>query len=245
MRKEFHNATESTNPSGCKCSRGAGLAGGSAFADDASNGGYYLSADGGVSILPNFDLKTAGGTAHEHFDTGYAYGGAAGYDWGDGMRVELDTTHQMSNLSRIGGVSTGGNGHLQSTSVMVNGQLDLTHNTSVTPYVGAGLGAQNVGASVAGLHDTDWKPAYQAEAGVRTDISPKMSLYGEYRFSQSEAADLSDGGVRTSALRRSRFARGPDVSLGRIRRFDLGTWGLVPRRGHPTVRARARAPESA
>jgi opacity protein-like surface antigen len=95
----------------------------------------------------------------------------------------------------IGGVSTGGNGHLQSTSLMVNGQVDLLHNASVTPYVGAGVGYQNIGANVAGLQDTDWKPAYQAEAGLRTDISPKVSLYGEYRFSQSEAADLSDGGV--------------------------------------------------
>ena len=166
------------------------FAGGSAFADDASNGGYYISAEGGVSILPNLDLKTSAGTAHEHFDAGYAYGGAVGYDNGDGMRLELDTTHQMSDLTRVGGVSTGGNGHLQSTSVMVNGQVDLTHHTSVTPYVGVGLGYQNIGANTAGLQDSDWKPAYQAEAGLRTDISPKMSVFGEYRFSQSEAADL-------------------------------------------------------
>jgi opacity protein-like surface antigen len=166
------------------------FAGGSAFADDAGNGGYYVSADGGVSILPNLQLKTSAGTAHEHFDAGYAYGGAVGYDNGDGMRLELDTTHQMSNLSRVSGVSTGGNGHLQSTSVMVNGQVDLTHQTSVTPYVGVGLGYQNIGASVAGVSDADWKPAYQAEAGLRKDISPKMSVFGEYRFSQSEAADI-------------------------------------------------------
>jgi opacity protein-like surface antigen len=167
----------------------------SAFADDASNGGYYVSADGGVSILPNLDLKTSAGTSHEHFDAGYAYGGAVGYETGDGMRLEIDTTHQMSNLTRVDGTSTGGNGHLQSTSLMVNGQVDLLHHASVTPYVGAGLGYQNIGANVAGLHDADWKPAYQAEAGLRTDISPKISVFGEYRFSQSEAADLSSGGV--------------------------------------------------
>jgi OmpA-OmpF porin, OOP family len=169
------------------------LAGGSAFADDVSNGGYYVSADGGVSILPNLDLKTKAGTASEHFDTGYAYGGAVGYDMGNGMRVELDTTHQMSSLSRISGAPVGG--HLQSTSVMANGQIDLLHNSSITPYVGAGIGYQNVGVSVAGISDSDWKPAYQAEAGLRTDISQQVSLYGEYRFSQSEAADLSDAGV--------------------------------------------------
>ncbi|HEY5338472.1 MAG TPA: outer membrane beta-barrel protein, partial [Rhizomicrobium sp.] len=140
-------------------------------------------------------LKSAAGTQHEHFDPGYAYGGAVGYDTGDGMRLELDTTHQMSDLTRVSGVPTGGNGHLQSTSLMVNGQVDLMHHASVTPYVGAGLGYQNIGANVNGLQDTDWKPAYQAEAGLRTDISQKVSLFGEYRFSQSEAADLSDAGA--------------------------------------------------
>jgi opacity protein-like surface antigen len=78
---------------------------------------------------------------------------------------------------------------------MVNGQYDILHQASVTPYVGVGVGAQNVGVSIAGVNDSDWKPAYQAEAGLRTNISDKVSLFGEYRFSQSEAADLSLGGT--------------------------------------------------
>jgi opacity protein-like surface antigen len=164
----------------------------SAFADDdtASNGGYYVSADGGASFLPNLKLKTPGTTDHENFNTGYAYGGAAGYDNGDGMRLELDTTHQMSELNHVDHVSA--DGHLQSTSVMVNGQVDLTHHTSITPYVGAGIGYQNIGVQAAGLSDSDWKPAYQAEAGLRADVSQKVSLFGEYRFSQSEAAEIDD-----------------------------------------------------
>jgi len=30
------------------------------------------------------------------------------------------------------------------------------------------------------------------EVGLRYDLSPQMSLFGEYRFSQSEATKLSD-----------------------------------------------------
>ncbi|HEY2035260.1 MAG TPA: outer membrane beta-barrel protein [Rhizomicrobium sp.] len=167
-----------------------GLAG---AASAQSQPGYYVSGEGGVSFLPNLQLKSAGTTSHENFDTGYAYGGAVGYDMGDGTRVELDALHQMSNLSGISG--TPASGHLQSTSLMVNGQYDLTHQTQFTPYVGVGVGAQNVGASINGVHDADWKPAYQAEAGLRTNISDKVSLFGEYRFSQSEAADLTLGGA--------------------------------------------------
>jgi len=167
------------------------VSGGSAFAD--STPGYYVSADGGASLLPNLRFKSDGTTSHENFDTGYAFGGAVGYDTGNGMRLELDTTHQMSNLKSVGGVSTGG--HLQSTSVMVNGQVDLLHNAGVTPYAGVGVGYENIGANVGGFQDTDWKPAYQAEAGLRTDLSQQVSLFGEYRFQQSEATDLSSGGA--------------------------------------------------
>jgi opacity protein-like surface antigen len=161
----------------------------SAFADDtSSNAGYYVNADGGVSILPDLKLKTSTGTDHENFNTGYAYGGAVGYDNGDGMRLEIDTTHQMSQLDRLNHASA--DGHLQSTSLMVNGQVDLTHHTQFTPYVGAGIGYQNIGVQAAGLQDSDWKPAYQAEAGLRADVSQKVSVFGEYHFSQSEAADI-------------------------------------------------------
>jgi opacity protein-like surface antigen len=156
--------------------------------------GYYITGDGGASFLPDLHLKdTPAGTLHEKFDTGYAIGGGVGYDTGDGTRIELDSTYQLSSLNRLGGAPA--SGHLDSTSVMVNGQVDLTHQSQVTPYVGAGIGYQDIGASLDGLQDHDWKPAYQAEAGLRDDISNKVSVFGEYRFSQSEAADLSDAGV--------------------------------------------------
>jgi opacity protein-like surface antigen len=164
---------------------------GSASAD--STQGYYVSGDGGVSLLPSLHLNGAAGKQHERFDAGYAYGGAVGYDTGNGMRIELDTTHQQSQLTKLSGAPD--NGHLQSTSAMVNGQIDLLHNAIVTPYAGVGIGYQNISATAGGFSGSDWKPAYQAEAGLRTDLSKQVSLFGEYRFSQSEAADLSQGGL--------------------------------------------------
>jgi OOP family OmpA-OmpF porin len=172
----------------------AALLCGTSAASADSVPGYYVSGDGGVSFLPDLHLKdTPAGTLHENFNTGYAMGGALGYDTGQGTRFEVDSTYQLSGLNRLGGAPA--DGHLDSTSVMFNGQVDLLHQSQVTPYVGVGAGYQDIGASVDGLHDHDWKPAYQAEAGLRDDVSDKVSLFGEYRFSQSEAADLSDGGV--------------------------------------------------
>ncbi len=76
---------------------------------------------------------------------------------------------------------------------MANATYDLMQAGSVTPYVGVGLGMQNVGGAVNGLTGRDWKPAYQAEAGLRTDINDMASLFGEYRFSQAESVMLSNG----------------------------------------------------
>jgi OmpA-OmpF porin, OOP family len=166
------------------------LIGGSASAQEAQ--GVYFSGDGGAAFLPDLHLKNTGtGTQHEHFDTGYAAGAALGYDTGGGARIEIDTNYTMSNLAKVDGFKD--NGHLDSTGVMVNGQVDLTHHTDLTPYVGVGAGYENIGARADGASGRDWKPAYQAEAGLRDDVTDRVSVFGEYRFTQSEAADIADG----------------------------------------------------
>lgn len=157
----------------------------------AGEPGYYVSVDGGVSLPPDLHLNSATlGTGHESFGTGFAAGGALGYDYGDGLRIELNSLYQNTSLDRVNG--TAADGHLSSTSVMANATYDLLPDARFTPYVGVGLGLQNVGGTVNGLSGRDWKPAYQAEAGLRTDIAPNTSLFGEYRFSQSESVTLAD-----------------------------------------------------
>ena len=156
----------------------------------AGEPGYYISAEGGVSLLPDLTVKdTLAGKLSDSFGTGYAAGGAFGYDMGNGVRVELNSFYQHSSVGRLGDVPT--DGHLSSTSLMANATYDLLPNATVTPYVGAGLGFQNVGGTIGTLSGRDWKPAYQAEAGLRTDVSNRVSLFGEYRFSQSESVTLS------------------------------------------------------
>ncbi|MBS0472084.1 MAG: porin family protein [Proteobacteria bacterium] len=161
---------------------------GAALADD---GGYYVSAEGGVSLPPDLHLDSPTlGRNQDSFGTGFAVGGALGYDTGNGWRVELNTLHQNADVSRLNG--TPATGHISSTAVMANATYDLMTGEKVTPYVGAGLGFVNVGGQVNGLSGRDWKPAYQAEAGLRTDIGHDTSLFGEYRFTQSESVALSD-----------------------------------------------------
>jgi opacity protein-like surface antigen len=155
----------------------------------ASIQGYYFSGLGGVSLMPTLGLKDTSGTASSSFDPGYVYGGAVGYDVGNGWRFELDSVYQLSSIDQFNGASA--SGHLRSTSLMANTTYDLTQNTQFTPYVGAGLGLQDVGGTIDGYSGDKWRPAYQLEAGLRDDLTPQVSLFGEYRFSQSEAAKFA------------------------------------------------------
>ncbi len=160
----------------------------------ASPAGPYVSGEVGASFVPDQSLThTPSGTMNESFDTGYAAGGALGYDFGDGRRVELDTLTTRANVNGLDGSAAGG--HVDATGVMLNGQVDLMQNSTTTPYIGAGLGYQSVGAAVAGMHGQNWRPAYQLEAGLRHEISDDVSIFGEYRFTQAETSKISGGGA--------------------------------------------------
>lgn len=165
-----------------------GAGAGTAF---ASTPGYYVSGEGGVSLLPELHVDdTPVGKQSDSFGTGFAAGGAVGYDTGEGVRVELNSLYQHSDAGRLNGTPV--NGHLTSTSVMANATYDLLPSATLTPYVGAGLGFQNVGGTIGTLTGRDWKPAYQAEAGLHTEVSDHVSMFGEYRFSQSGSVTLAD-----------------------------------------------------
>jgi len=158
----------------------------------AGTPGYYVSGEGGFSLLPDLGLRYASTDAeNENFSSGYAYGGAFGYDTGDGIRIELSALYQDSSLVKLN--ATSATGHLSSTSLMANATYDLVNDWPVTPYVGAGLGVQSVGGWTNNLHGRDWEPAYQVEAGLRHELGENVSVFSEYRFSQSESVMLSSG----------------------------------------------------
>jgi opacity protein-like surface antigen len=160
----------------------------------ASPAGPYASGEAGASFMPDQDLThTPIGTVNESLDTGYAFGGALGYDFGNGLRVELESLTTRADVNGLNGTPAGG--HVDATGLMLNGKYDLMPESRTTPYVGVGLGFQSVGAKVAGLNGQNWEPAYQLEAGLQHQLSNKVSLFGEYRYVQSEANTISGGGI--------------------------------------------------
>lgn len=161
----------------------AGLIGGSAF---AATPGYYMSGFAGGSFLPDLHFKpSATAVKNERFSNGFLAGGALGYADANGFRYELSSLYQHTSLKSVGGVGTPG--HISSTGIMANVTYDLGAFSGFTPYIGAGLGFQNVGGQVGAYKGRDWAPAYQAEGGLRTALGNNLELFGEYRFSQSES----------------------------------------------------------
>lgn len=152
----------------------------------AENPGPYITIEGGGAFLPSLSLDDAAlGKGKDTFKPGYAAGGAVGTALGDGFCLELSSLYQASAVHRANGASA--SGHLTATSVMANGTYDILAGAPFTPYVGAGVGGE-VGA----LHGRAWEPAYQVEAGLRDDLSSRIGLFGEYRFSQSKSVRLAD-----------------------------------------------------
>lgn len=164
----------------------------------ASTPGLYVSGDAGVSLLPDLHFNSAAsGTSLANYDAGYNFGGAVGYDLGNGLRLQLDSQHAGQQLSGVDGSST--TGHLSSTTLMLNGQMDLIPNSQLTPYVGAGLGGVNFGGQVDGYQGRAWKPGYMLEAGLRDDITDQLSLFGGYRFTQAESVRMTDPTIPDTA----------------------------------------------
>lgn len=164
----------------------------------ASTPGLYVSGDAGVSLAPDLHFHSVtSGTSLANYDDGFNFGGAVGFDMGDGIRLQIDSQHANQQLSGVDG--TNAFGHLSSTTLMAEGQIDLIPSSPLTPYIGAGLGGVNFGGQVNGYSGRDWHPGYLLEAGLRDDITSQLSLFGGYRFTQAESGTMRDPVVPDTA----------------------------------------------
>src|SRR4051794_14970060 len=156
----------------------------------------YFGAEGGWSNLEDqrnrFNVAGAP-SVKARYDSGFAAGARAGYEWGP-WRFEEEYAYRSNDLTRlkIGTVpATGVGGNRQAHAFMTNVLYDFSLPTlgwPITPHVGAGLGAVNVidRAHAAGVgvvsHGQDWELGYQAIGGVRYAVNPNIALDLDYRY---------------------------------------------------------------
>ncbi len=136
-----------------------------------TNPGFYVGIESGLNWLLNSDSSS--------YQTGYAVGGVAGYDF-IGPRVELEVMYRNNSRTSPSGWATGQIGQL---STMVNGLYDFRPGATITPYAGGGIGLAFVNPGLGGgctMCSTDF--AYQGIIGVGYNASSAMRVNLDARY---------------------------------------------------------------
>ena len=131
------------------------------------------------------------------FDSGFVGSFAAGYDFANPLRVELEIIGQKNDLditSYNNQYSSFNEGDLKTRSIMFNGFYDIDTGSAWTPFAGIGMGWGRVVINDPGFNssDSDDVFAYQLIGGVSYAFNEQWSLDGQYRFMGSSDATIDD-----------------------------------------------------
>ena len=178
----------------------AGLAAAPTYAAEPS--GPYVSLGAGLSVpeKSGVDFNTTPPTASAptplsvSFDKGYIFSGAGGYRWDGGWRTELELNYRRNTLNDIGRFPASGKqgmlGVMGNLLVDLGSGLTVGANTTVQPYLGAGVGMawtkwSGVKSSAAGSptytdRDNAWQ--WQMIGGLSAPLGDQLSAFTEYRY---------------------------------------------------------------
>lgn len=145
------------------------------FSSEA-NPGFYVGLESGLNWLLNSDSNS--------YQTGYAIGGVAGYDF-LGPRIELEVMYRNNSGISPAPFSPNGwaTGQIDQLSTMVNALYDFRPGATITPYAGAGIGLAFVDPGLGGgctMCSTNF--AYQAIMGIGYNTSPSMRVSLDARY---------------------------------------------------------------
>ena len=92
-------------------------------------------------------------------------------------------------------IGNGGKGRLRNLSVFGNAYYDFNRGGSIQPYIGGGLGVQEVRvryepSDVPVAHGKKAVFAYQLMAGLTYKVSPSFELFGQYNYRASDRANV-------------------------------------------------------
>lgn len=157
--------------------------------------GPYVSGNLGLAILSDSDVTDStvpGITLDIESDTGLALGVAAGYDFGNNIRIEGEIAYQKNDVDKASllGVDVDLTGDTSSLAFLLNGYYDFANESAFTPFISAGLGVAEVeindfnvpGSGLPSSNDDDTVFAYQVGAGVGYAVNEKVTIDVKYRY---------------------------------------------------------------
>ena len=143
--------------------------------------GWYVGAGVGVNQLLDMGVTNAPAGAKYTSSLGLAALGAVGYGFGGGLRAELEGNFRTQDSKLKVGSTTIGKGTSKTYGPMINVLYDIDLGAGVTPYVGAGVGAQWMSISGGGNADSKVAAAAQGILGLAMPINPNLSVTAEAR----------------------------------------------------------------
>jgi len=109
-----------------------------ATATPALSDGFYAGLSGGISQTTDSSISGTGINASAEFEPGGIAVLSLGYGYDNGFRSEIELGGRWSDADSISNSTA--RGDVKSISAMVNGLIDISTDTSFTPYFGGGCG---------------------------------------------------------------------------------------------------------
>jgi len=121
------------------------LMAGTAFAGE---GKPYVGLSAGVAMMSDSTLiDNTGGSLKLSYNPGFALSGVAGYEFGNGLRLEGEANYRQASTDKvyIAGLTGNISSDVWSVGMMANAYYDIKNSSPITPYIGGGIGFANVG----------------------------------------------------------------------------------------------------
>lgn len=171
---------------------------------------WYVGLNAGVTHQSDADYDSNGTAGTFEFDSGTQIGGSFGYilpedstfgsDPAIGRgRIELEANRRKQDFDNAGST-----GEIQADVYTANYFYDFNIDSSVMPYVGAGVGVANIEltpTNAAGADGDDTVPVYQVMAGLgySPEYAPRTELSVGYKY----LAPMNDPEVANTGLGRT------------------------------------------
>jgi opacity protein-like surface antigen len=156
-----------------------------AISQAGPRGGIYIGAGGGLNYHKGADIEGTSLSGKAEFNRGGAFMGVVGYAFG-GPRLEYELSYRINGTddaavanTGIGAINTSPGNGFHTVASMLNFYYDMDIGSSITPYIGAGIGGayaeyKSLGKEIAF--------AYQGIFGASIDIGGNIEGFADYRY---------------------------------------------------------------